>query len=88
VASVLEGAPKAMSERTMQRHFLKTTGLTYKSFTLIERAQKAAELLRLGRPALDVAFALGYADQAHMINSLKAIMGQTPGQIARGAASP
>jgi Helix-turn-helix domain len=87
VASVLEGQPKAMSERTMQRHFLRTTGLTYKSFTLIERAQKAMSLLRMGRPAADVAFALGYADQAHMINSLRTIMGQTPGQIARAAAT-
>jgi len=86
VASVVEGHPKAMSERTMQRHFLRTTGLTYKSFTLIERAQKAMSLLRMGRPAAGVAFALGYADQAHMINSLKAIMGETPGQIARASA--
>ncbi|MDB5561992.1 MAG: hypothetical protein JWN11_1410 [Hyphomicrobiales bacterium] len=85
VAAVLEGQPKAMSERTLQRHFLRTTGLTYKSFTVIERAQKAVALLRMGRPAVDVAFALGYADQAHMINSLRAIMGQTPGQIAREA---
>lgn len=85
VASVVEGHPKAMSERTMQRHFLRTTGLTYKSFTLIERAQKAMSLLLMGRQAADVAFALGYTDQAHMINSLRAIMGQTPGQIARAA---
>ena len=86
VASVVDGRPKAMSERTMQRHFLRTTGLTYKSFTLIERAQKAMSLLRMGQPAADVAFALSYTDQAHMINSLKAIMGQTPGEIARTAA--
>jgi hypothetical protein len=85
VDSVIAGQPKAMSERTLQRHFLKTTGLTYKSFTIIERAQKAMSLLRMGQAAADVAFALGYADQAHMINSLKAIMGQTPGQIAREA---
>ena len=83
VASILGGRPRAMSERTMQRHFLKTTGLTYKSFTLVERAQKAVSLLRLGRPHAEVALALGYSDQAHMINSLKAIMGQTPGQIVR-----
>jgi hypothetical protein len=86
VASIVEGRPKAMSERTMQRHFLKTTGLTYKSFTQIERAQKAVSLLRMGRPAADVAFALGYTDQAHMINSLKFIMGQTPGELVRTAA--
>ena len=66
----------------MQRHFLRTTGLTYKAFTQIERAQKALGLLQQGRPAADVAFALGYADQPHMIRSVKAIMGLTPGQIA------
>ncbi len=82
VASVVEGHPKAMSERTMQRHFLKTTGLTYKHYTLIQRAQQAMSLLRMGQKAADVAFALGYSDQAHMINSVRQIMGQTPGEIA------
>jgi AraC-like DNA-binding protein len=81
VASLISGHPMAMSERTLQRHFLKTTGLTYKTFTQIERAQKATALLQQGRSAADVAFALGYADQPHMIRSLKAIMGNTPRQI-------
>ena len=85
VAAILNGHPKAMSERTLQRHFLKTSGLTYKAFTQIERAQKAMGLLQIGRPAADVAFALGFTDQAHMINSLRAIMGQTPRQIAEAA---
>jgi hypothetical protein len=85
VASVVDGHPMAMSERTLQRHFLKTTGLTYKHFTLVQRAQQAVTMLRMGRPAVDVAFALGFSDQAHMINSLKAIMGQTPREIARTA---
>ena len=85
VTSIVRGRPMAMSERTMQRHFLRTTGLTYKSFTQIERAQKAMSLLQTGRPAADVAFALGYADQPHLIRSLKAIMGQTPRRIAGDA---
>lgn len=83
VASIVDGQPKAMSERTMQRHFLRTTGLTHKHFTLVQRARKAVALLQRGQPAADVAFALGYADQAHMINSLRQIMGQTPRQIVR-----
>jgi hypothetical protein len=87
VASVLGDNPRAISERTLQRHFLRTTGLTYKHFTLIERAQRAAALLQMGRPAVDVALTLGYADQAHLINSVRQIMGQTPGEMAR-AASP
>jgi hypothetical protein len=82
VASVVSGHPMAMSERTLQRHFLKTTGVTYKTFTQIERAQKALGLLQQGRAAADVAFALGYSDQPHMIRSIKAIMGATPSQIA------
>ena len=86
VSSVVQGRPMAMSERTLQRHFLRTTGLTYKGFTQIERARKAMSLLQAGQPAADVAFALGYADQPHMIRSLKAIMGQTPSAIA--AATP
>jgi len=85
VASVVEGQPRAMTERTLQRHFLKTTGLTYKHFTLVQRAQKAVAMLQMGRPAVDVALALGFSDQAHMINSLKAIMGQTPKEIVRVA---
>jgi hypothetical protein len=87
VASIIDGHPRAMSERTMQRHFLRTTGLTYKHFTLIQRAQQAAALLRTGQKAADVALTLGYADQAHMINSLRQIMGQTAGEIARTPAA-
>lgn len=67
----------------MQRHFLKTTGVTYKTFTQIGRAQKALALLQQGRPGADVAFALGYSDQPHMIRSVKAFMGLTPREISR-----
>lgn len=82
VAAIAAGHPPAMTERTMQRHFLQTTGLTYKYFTQVQRTQKAMSLLQAGRTAADVAFALGYSDQPHLIRSLKAIIGQTPGQIA------
>ena len=67
----------------MQRNFLKTTGLTYKHFTMIERAQEAAMLLRQGGVAAEIATVVGFSDQAHMTNSLKMILGRTPGEIAR-----
>jgi AraC-like DNA-binding protein len=35
-------------------------------------------------PILDVVFAEGYFDQAHLTRSLKRLVGQTPGQIVRG----
>lgn len=85
VAGLVEGQPKATTERTLQRHFLRTTGLTYKHFTMVQRARRAATLLGTGQPASDVAFALGYADQAHLIRSVKMVMGRTPGEIARTA---
>lgn len=81
VASVLNGTPMAASERSVQRHFQYTTGLTYKYFAQIQRAEKALSLLQAGMPALQVALAVGYSDQSHMINSLRRIMGQTPKKI-------
>lgn len=83
VGSIVRGQPKALSERTMQRHFLRTTGLTYKHFTMIERAHQAVALIRQGGAAAEIASATGFSDQAHMTNSLKRIMGKTPGEIVR-----
>jgi hypothetical protein len=85
VASVVSGNPAAATTRTMQRHFLKTTGLTPKAYSQIDRAQKAVELLRSGQSAADVAFSLGFSDQPHLIRSLQAITGRTPRQIASAA---
>jgi len=84
VASIVAGRPNAATERTMQRHFLKTTGLTIKAFSQIERARRAVKMLEGGQGAADVAFALGYSDQSHLIRSLRGIMGRTPREIAQG----
>lgn len=83
VTSILEGRPKAMSERTMQRHFLKTTGLTYKFFTQVQRAQQALAMLKAGQSPVKVAHEAGFTDQAHMTKSLKTLLSLTPGQISR-----
>lgn len=91
VASVVSGHPDAATERTLQRHFLKTTGLTLKTYGQIVRARRALVLLGDGTPAAEVAYALGYADQPHLIRSLRTFMGTTPGQVARasqGLSSP
>jgi methylphosphotriester-DNA--protein-cysteine methyltransferase len=84
VQSVLEGEPSAKSVRTVQRQFKVTTGMTYKRFTMIERARLAAEYLRKGQSAQNVVHALGFYDQAHLINSLRAIIGLTPSQLNPG----
>jgi hypothetical protein len=83
VEGVVEGRPRAMSPRSMQRHFLQAMGMTAKGLAQIQRACRAVELLRQGRAAVDVAIELGYADQPHLTRSLKKLMGKTPGEIAR-----
>ncbi len=83
VSAVLNDQPHDLSPRTVRRRFLQSTGLTPKQITQIDRALRAAELLRKGTPILDVAYNLGYADQPHLTRSLKRFIGQTPGEIVR-----
>jgi len=81
VEGVVEHRPRAITPRSMQRHFQRALGITAKQLAQIERAGRAVELLGQGRRAVDVALELGYADQAHMTRALKALMGRTPKQI-------
>lgn len=83
VEGVVEGRPRAIHPRSVQRHFLEAMGLTAKGLEQIQRASRAVQLLAAGRRAADVAGELGYSDQSHLTRSLKAIMGTTPGQIVR-----
>ena len=75
VASVLEGNPKAMSSRTMQRHFHEVTGISRKALQRIQRAQDAVRMLQAGTATAEVAAEVGYTDQAHLTKDLKKIMG-------------
>jgi len=77
----LQRRPGNLSLRSSQRHFLRTTGVTYTTFRQIERARHATELLRERVSALDVVSRLGYFDQAHLTRSLRRFIGQTPTQI-------
>lgn len=81
VELALQGYPQDSSCRAMQRRFLRTTGLTQRTFRTIERAQQAVALLRSGKTILDTVYEAGYADQQTMTKSLKRLMGQTPAQI-------
>jgi len=83
VESAMRGYHDDLSLRSVQRRFLRATGLTLKSVQQIERAREAAALLVQGVSVLDVTAELGYFDQAHVTNSLKRLMGQTPAQIQR-----
>jgi hypothetical protein len=88
VTSALAGTPKAMTPRTLQRHFIKTTGVTYNYLQQIYRANEAAALIKGGKSLPEVALEAGYADQSHMTRWLKHIIGSSPGDIARQDKKP
>ena len=83
VAAALDGDEHALHTRTAQRHFLHATGMSHAALKGIERARLATQLLREGRPPIDVAHDAGYFDQAHLTRSLRKLIGLTPGSIAR-----
>jgi len=82
VEAILTGKSVHLSQRTMQRQLAQATGLTLNAFRQIERARKATILLKQNLSAQEVAFELGFFDQAHMIRSLHRFIGLTPSRIA------
>ncbi|MFN8528575.1 MAG: helix-turn-helix domain-containing protein [Anaerolineae bacterium] len=85
VHAALNGHLRESSLRSVQRRFVRTTGLTQKAIQQIERAKQATALLEQGVSILDTVAALGYFDQAHMTHALKRLIGKTPAQILRKA---
>jgi hypothetical protein len=86
VRAAAQGHSTGLSPRSLQRRFLRATGLTQGTFRQIERAKWAVEQLENGDPILDVVQQSGYSDQAHLTRSLKLFAGQTPAQIVNGRA--
>jgi hypothetical protein len=81
VPAVLHGEPAGSSPRTVQRHFLRATGITHSMIRQIERARYAALLLKSGVSIPDAAHEAGYFDQPHLTHSMKQFIGQTPAQL-------
>jgi AraC-like DNA-binding protein len=78
----VEGAGR-LSSRSIRRKVSKGAGAPPTFWIQLRRARAAGlRLVTTTDPLTEVAFSCGYADQPHMIRSVKAIMGQTPGQIA------
>jgi hypothetical protein len=84
-SAALHGDVPGLTTRSLERRVLRATGLTRGTIRQIRRANHAVELLSRGAPPLEVAHHGGYADQPHLIRSLKRFVGQTPSQIAMSA---
>lgn len=81
VDATLQGQRKDLSLSTIQRRFLRATGVTQSLARQIERARSATLLLQQGNSILDTVYEVGYFDQQHLTRSLKHFIGQTPAQI-------
>jgi hypothetical protein len=84
VQDALRGKPQPLSPRSLQRRFLRATGLTQATLLQIDRARDAVDLLEQGTPILDAANQTGYADQSHLTRALRRFWGYTPAQVLRG----
>jgi hypothetical protein len=74
VEAVLGGERRDVGLRSVQRRFLRSTGLTREAFRQIERARHAAHLLQNGAGVLDVVDQAGYFDQPHLTLSLRRLI--------------
>jgi len=71
-----------VSPRTLERRFKAEVGLSPKRYGRIARMQRSlAALSSSGARAVDVAQALGYADQAHFTRELASLAGVRPGEV-------
>jgi len=84
VEDTLQRRTGELSLRSVQRHFLRSTEVTYARFRQIERARFATNLLREGVSILDVVSRVGYFDQAHLTRSLGRFIEEAPNKIIQG----
>lgn len=82
IGDALRGELPEVSLRSLQRRFLRATGMTQTLHYQIERARHAANLLTHGVSILDTVERAGYSDQPHLTRMLKRFIGQTPAQLA------
>jgi AraC-like DNA-binding protein len=83
INAMLQEQPHDLSSRSVRHHFLRATGMSRMQIYQVERAQRAADLLRQGISILDTVEEAGYFDQPHLTRSLKQWIGHTPAQIIR-----
>jgi AraC-like DNA-binding protein len=74
-----------ISERQFERRFVQTVGLPPHSYIRVKRFQEAIRLIKTRRfeRLTDVASALNFSDQSHLIRDFKVFSGMTPKTLAR-----
>ncbi len=67
-----------VGERHLSRCFRAMFGASPKQFARVARIEKILAMRQAGSAWADIAYAYGFADQAHMINDFDAIVGEPP----------
>ncbi|MBT2405073.1 MULTISPECIES: helix-turn-helix transcriptional regulator [unclassified Streptomyces] len=71
-------AAVGLGERQLHRRSLDAFGYGPRTLGRVLRLQRALALARRGLPQAEVAYAAGYADQAHLAREVRALAGTTP----------
>jgi AraC-like DNA-binding protein len=85
VSLVALAADFGISVCHMVRCFSAETGVPPHQYLLQLRIERARGLLAHGRPSIEVAHELGFADQSHFHRHFTKLVGVTPGRYARAA---
>jgi AraC-like DNA-binding protein/quercetin dioxygenase-like cupin family protein len=75
------GRRLAVDVKTIQRLFVKETGMTFGQWRQQARLLRALELLATGEKVIDVAFALGYGSPGAFATMFRKQFGETPSQF-------
>jgi len=76
-------AVAGLSRYELARQFRARHGTSPYRYSVLRRLDLARAELRRGRPLVEVAFAAGFADQAHLTRAFRAAYGLTPGRYVR-----
>jgi len=81
------GAKLSCSQRTIERSFLRVTGITLKQYHTMERLEAMFDYLhKIDQNQInwaDIAVQFGFSDQPHLVRHMKSSIGSTPGKYAR-----
>jgi AraC-like DNA-binding protein len=74
-----------ISERQFERRFSQTVGVSPQAYIRVKRFNEAVRLIKSRRyqRLTDVAYALNYHDQSHLIHEINAFSGMTPKMVSR-----
>lgn len=77
----------SLSERQFERRFSQTVGIAPQSYIRVKRFHAALRLIKAGHyeRLTDVAYALNFYDQSHLIRDIKAFSGLTPKKLSQQA---